>query len=275
MSEFLDRLLVELNTPANLVQLLDPPGDANHTQLRGLIDASFSFEFGTIHDVRNVQVMSTELERPIAPLWQTSGTWTQTTPSFSRTDVRYERAEAASMVWLDVVASISLTLLLEVDAGAVASVVTREIDQFNSLAEFQARFQFLDMNAFMAQIGVSSFEELKSRHRYLLTEIRGNQPPAFDPNDPANLHSLMLGVALLVRDTLDVGGGLRDAKLARRTMDRALAFTPGSDVADARTPYAPVVVFPQSAVAGPPLTAAAVQALFAAENLLALFVTPT
>jgi hypothetical protein len=164
--------------------------------------------------------------------------------------------------------------LLEQDASQVASVVTREIDAFNSLAEFQARFQFLDVTAFMAQIGVSSFDDLKARYRYLLTEIQAVPPPVFDPNDPANLHSLTLGVAMLFRDALDVGGGLRDAKLARRTLERALAFTSDLSLADARTPFAPIVIFPSAAVDGPPLTADAIQALYASENILALFVTP-
>ena len=274
MSQFLDRLLLQLSTPANLVQLLDPPGDPNHTRLRALLDAALAFDFANIHDVRNVQVVQTELERPIVPVRRTNGTWTQTSPSYTRTDVRHERLEPNAVVWLDLVATISLTLLLEVDSGAVLSVVTREIDGFNSLAEFQARFQFLNLNAFMSQIGVSNFDELKTRHRYLLTEIRGQQPPAFDPNDPANLHSLTLGIAMLVRDALDVGGVLRDAKAARSTIERTLAFTSSTDVADVRTPYAPVVIFPQASIVGPPLTADAVQGLFAGEHILALFVTP-
>jgi hypothetical protein len=273
MSQFVDRLLVQFNTPANLLQVLDPAADATHARLRALLDAAFVFEFATIHDITTVAIAATEMERPIAPLQQSSGVWTQTTPSYSRTDVRYERAETAP-VWLDVVATLSMTLLLEIDASEVASVVTREIDGFNSLAEFQARFQFLDLNAFMAQIGVSTFEELKTQHRYLLTEIRGQPAPPFDPADPANLHAITLGVAVLMRDTLDVASGLRDAKLARRTLEGALTFTSGSTVAEARTPYSPIVLFPEAALAGQPLAAADVQAVFAAENVLALFITP-
>jgi hypothetical protein len=274
MSQFLDRLLLQLSTPANLVQLLDPPADANHTRLRGLLDATFEFDFATIHEVRDVHVIGTELERPIAPLRRTIGTWTQTTPSYSRTDVRYERAESDGPIWLDLVATLGLTLLLEVDSGALASVVSREIEGFNTLAEFQARFKFIDLNAFMAQVGVATFEELRARHRYVLSDIQLQQPPPFNPADAGNLHSFTLGVAMLARDTLDVGAGLRDAKTARNTMETALAFTAGNDVARARTPFAPIVIFPDAAVAGPPLTAAAVQQVFAAEHVLALFVTP-
>jgi hypothetical protein len=273
MSQFLDRLLVQFHTPANLLQVLNPPADATHTRLRALLGAAFEFEFATIHDITGIQIASTEMERPIAPPRLTSGVWTQTTPSYSRTDVRYERSEPVSM-WLDVVATLSMTLLLEIDTLEVASVVTRLIDGFSTAAEFQAHFRFLDLNAFMAQIGVSTFEELKTRHRYLLTEIRGRPASPFDPADPANLHPITLGVAMLVHDTLDLAAGLRDAKLARRTLERGLAFTSDSAVAEARTPYAPIVLFPESALAGQPLAAADVQAVFAAENVLALFITP-
>jgi hypothetical protein len=274
MSEFSDRLVLQLSDPAQLVQLLAPAADTAHTRLRTLLDAAFTMDFATLHDIRDIQVLSTEFERPIFPLKRVTGTWTQTTPAYERTDVRYEGPDFQAPVWVDIAAAVALTLVLEVDLGAVASIMTREIANFNSLDEFRARFQFIDINAFMAQLGLSTFEELQERYHYLLTEIHLQPPPAFNPADPANQHRFTLGLAVFIRDLIDVTTVLREAKLAQVTMERALTFRQTVDVAEVRTPYAPLLVFPENALSGRPFTADALQGFFAREHILTLFVTP-
>lgn len=276
MSAFADRLLLQLSDPAQLVQLLDPAADPTHARLKALIDAAYSFESATIHDVQNVQVRASELQRPIFPRRRTHGTWTRTQPSYERTDTLSERAGDQPPVWIDIAATVTLTLVLEVDRAEVASIVDREIARFATPADFRARFQFIDLPAYMAELGVATFDEMRDRYHHLLAEFRLKPVPVFNPADPANLRQLTLGLALLFRESIDVVAALRDAKLARETMERSLAYGAGSanDIAEARTPFAPLVVFPQSAVGGPPLTADALQSLFAGERILALFVTP-
>lgn len=274
MSLFVDQVLLQLSDPAQLIQLLAPAADATHAGLKTLVNAALTLDSATLHDVLNPRVVSTERARPIFPLKRTHGTWTGTTPSYSRTEVHYERPDVEAPVWIDLAAAIDVTLVLEVDSGAVASIITREIANFTSLDDFRSRFQYLALDAFMQQLGVSTFDELRDRYRYLLTDVQLQPLPPFNPADPANQRHFLLGVAGFIRDSIDVGGALREAKLAQATMERALTFNTTTDVAQVRTPYAPVVIFPQSALAEVPFTANALQTFFANENILALFVAP-
>jgi hypothetical protein len=273
VSQFVDRLLVQLSDPSQLVQLLAPAADSGHARLRTLLGAAFTLDSTIIHDVLSVEVVSAELESPVFPLRRSLGTWTRTIPSYERTDVLYERPDLQSPIWADVAATVGLTLVVEVDPFEVASIVTRDIAGFNSLADFASRFQFIDADAFMAQLGVKTFEELKERYQYLLAEVRLKPQPAFNPADATNQRRASLGVAVLIRDTLDVAACLREAKLVRATMQRSMVSQANGALGEARTPFAPLLVFPEAAIVAP-FTADALQRFFAAEGVLALFVTP-
>jgi hypothetical protein len=274
MSLFADRLLLQLGDPVQLVQLLAPAGDPGRTRLRGLLAAAYDLSFATIHDVPEVAVRRREMERPIFPLTQTSGTWTRTNPSYMRTDVAYQELNGAEPTWLDIAAEVDVTLVLEVDAGQVASILTPDVTGFNTLAEFQARFRFIDLDAFMARHRITTVDELKQAYQYLLAEIRLQPPGPFDPASPANRRHFTLGVAVLIRDAIDVTATLRVAKLARAVAERTLTYRRDADGAEARTPYVPLVIFPEAALAGLPFTGDALRTFFATEGILALFVTP-
>lgn len=274
MSLFVDRLLLQLSNSTQLIQLLDPPGDANHTRLRALLNTMYDLEFATIHDVRNVQVRRAESERLLLTTHPTRGTWTQTIPSYTRTDVVYEGSDKLEPLWFDIGAEIGLTLLLEVDAGEVESIVTHAIENFKTLAEFQAHFLFFDLAAFMAEHGITAVDELREYAQYLLAEIRLRTPPVFDPNNPANLHSYTLDLAVFIRETIDVAGALHDVKLARIVTERTQSYRKEFEGNEILVPYAPIVIFPEAALAGLPFDANALQTFFATEGVLALFLTP-
>jgi hypothetical protein len=274
MSLFTDQVLLQLGDPERLVQLLAPASDPNRTRLRALLAAAYDLPFAIIHEVQEIAVRRGEVERPLFPLTQTSGTWTQTNPSYTRTDVAYQALNGAEPTWLDVAAELDVTLVLEVDAGQVASILPREITGFSTLAEFRARFRFIDLDAFMARHRITTVDELKQSYDYLLTEVRLQAPGPFDPASPANRHRFTLGVAVLIREAIDVTATLRVAKLARTVAERTLTYRREADGGEARTPYAPLVIFPEAALAGLPFTEDALQSFFATEGILALFVTP-
>jgi hypothetical protein len=270
---FLDRLLVQLSDPATLTALLAPASDANHDRLRSLINAAYELPFATLHDVLNVQVVSSEFERPLFPPERTSGTWTQTTPSYKRTDVSYQSQDGLSPAWIDVVANISLDLVLEVDPGQIATVLTRNIEDITSLDDFRSRFQFFDLDAFLAKHHLTTVEELRDAFDYLLAEIRLQALTPFNPADPANRRRYTLQIAIFIRESLDLSSALRDAKLARTAAERALTYHQIVDVAEVRTPLAPLLIFPGPLAAGGPFSEAQLQTFFGLENILALFVT--
>jgi hypothetical protein len=92
MSEFVDRLLVQLSDSPRLLELVVPPSDAGHSRVRALLDAAYDLAFATIHEVRDVRVVAKELQWPLFAPVRMSGTWTQTIPNYGRTDVAYERS---------------------------------------------------------------------------------------------------------------------------------------------------------------------------------------
>jgi hypothetical protein len=275
MSLFVDQAVLRFSAPARLIELLAPAGDPTHIRLRSLLDAMYDLPFATLHDVFDVEVRRIELQRPLFSPDRTHGNWTQTIPSHIRTDVVYESLNDAEPVWLDISAEVSLTLVLEVDANEVESILTRQIDEFNTLDEFRAHFRFIDLDAFMANHGFTTVEELRKQYHYLLTEIRLRTPEPFNPDDPANQHRYSLNLVVLIRDTIDVAAALRDVKLAQNILKRALTYRREVDEAEVRTPYAPLIIFPESALTDLPFSADDLQSLFAAERILVLFVTPS
>jgi hypothetical protein len=274
MSEFVDRLLVQLSDSPRLLELVVPPSDAGHSRVRALLDAAYDLAFATIHEVRDVRVVAKELQWPLFAPVRMSGTWTQTIPNYGRTDVAYERSGELPPVWVDMSAHLEVVLVMDLDMAQVESILTRSIDDFNTLDEFRSRFRFIDLNAFMAKHGLTTVEELKAAYAYLLTEVRLHAPGPFDPANPANQYRYSLNVAILIRDVLDVAAALRDAKFARGAIERGLVYRREVGVTEVRTPYAPIVIFPQATLTGTPFGAGALQALFSAERVLAVFMTP-
>lgn len=274
MSEFVDRLLLRLRSPAEVQKVLAPTNDPNRTRLRALFDAAFVLPFARLHAVQDLEVRNIEILEVQQPLFwprRTSGTWTQTIPSHARTEVFCEGEERCEPAWVDMTVEALVKVVLEVDPGEVESIMTKEISGFSTLDEFRNHFRVFDLDAFMADHGISTVEELRTRFHYLLTEIRGRPPRPFNPNDPANQHRFSLRLAILIREERDLVAGLRTAKLARGLLERTVAYQPRVGVAEVRTPYAPLVIFPQ----GGPFKEEDVRALFATARILAVFVPPS
>jgi hypothetical protein len=189
--------------------------------------------------------------------------------------VQWQDVDRLAPLWVDLSADLGVELVLEIDAGEVESIMVREIANITSLADFRSRFRFIDLDAFLDEHGISTVQELRAAFEYLLTEVRMKQPPAFDPDDPANRRRYELSAAILIRDALDVTGALRAAKLARAVLRRTAAFREEAE-ADFQTtsPYAVVVVFPIDSLDGTPFTEDELGAFFAAEDVIAIFVQP-
>jgi hypothetical protein len=273
MSAFADATLMALSDDAALAELLDPPGDPTHARMRALLGAMYDLSFAEVHDVLDVTVRRNELARAAFPARENRGDITRTSPGYARTDFRFDEVDRLSPLWVDLAAELDVTLLLEVDAGEIESIVARGIEDFTTLAQFEARFAFLDLADFMTRHGLTTVDDLREAFDYLKLELRARTPAAFDPNDPANRFSLRLNVALLFRDALDMAEGLRAAKLAQAVLERTVAAPADTSQATAVRPFAAVVVFPAAELAGASFTAAQVQHLFALEGVVAIFRT--
>jgi hypothetical protein len=276
MSAFVDKMLLQLSDPASLADLVAPAADPQHQRLKSLLQVVYDVSWATLHDVTKVEVTSVEFERPIFPPKQTYGTWTQTIPTHTRTDVYYQELSSCGPEWIDAVADLALTVVLgEIDLGEIESVLAASIDDFTTLGQFKSKFQFLDLDAFMAEHEITTVEELKGLGSFVLGEIKLKAVSPFDPLQPGPGVPFRLQLAFLVRDTIDVASALREAKRTRAVIERAIAYRREVEPAtEVLTPYAPVLVFPQAAVAGSGLSEAALTAFFADERILALFTNP-
>jgi hypothetical protein len=271
---FVDEVMVLLQDPAELADLLAPASDPTHQRLKRMFAAAYSLPFATLHDVVDIDVDATEFQRPLFPPKRLAGTWLQTIPTHVHTDVTYEGVDGLTPEWVDLAAYLSVTVVLEVDAGEVESLRISDLGEFTTLAQFEAKFRFFDVAGFMEEHHLNTVDDLKRAFRYLLAEVKLKAPSPFDPNDPANQRRFPLQLAVLVRASIDLVGALRDARLAREAVERALAYRRELDGAEVRTPYAPLLVFPQAAVANTPFTEAQIDDFFASQSIVALFVTP-
>jgi hypothetical protein len=274
MSTFVDQAMLSLSDPAQLRELVDPATDSTHQRVRQLFSAVYALPFAALHDIVQVDVLMTDFQRPLFAPRTLSGTWTQTVPSHVRTDVMYEGLTGLSPEWLDLAARLALTVVLEVDPGEVESILIADIGEFASLAEFEAKFRYFDLAGFMAEHHITTVDELKRAYRYLLGEIKLAAPAAFNPADPANQRRFDLNLAVLIRDGIDVATCLRDARLARELMERTVPYRREVAEANVQTPYAPVLVLPSDAVAATGFTAAELGEFFAAQDVLAVFISP-
>jgi hypothetical protein len=273
MSAFGDASLVALSDDAALVQLLDPPGDTTHARVQALVGAMYDMPFTQIHDVLAISVRRSELSRPAFPPRENRGDLTRTSPDYVRTDFHFEEVDRLVPLWVDLAAELALTLLVEYDAGAVDSILTRAIEGFTTLAQFRAAFAFIDLDAFMSRHGLTTVDDLRNAYEYFKVEIKGRAPATFNPADPANRLELSLNVSVLLRDTLDLSDALRAAKLARAVLERTVIGPRERDEAIPVRPFVPVVVFPESVLTGALFTQPEVEALFLGEGVIAVFRT--
>ena len=273
MSAFVDKVLLRLADPQQVKALVAPQADTSFTTIKALFAAVYDLPAATLESVKAVDVVGSEFERPVFVPERRSGTWTKTIPAHERTDVLYESTNGMKPQWVDVVARLRVTVVLEADPGEVDSITVESLDDFTTLAQFKAKFRFFDLDEFMAEHEITTVDELKRLANYLLAEVKLKALPPFDANDPANERLFDLELAILVRDTIDVAAALRDAKLTTALLERALTYHPEVAEAEVRTPLAPVLVFPDDALpAG--VGAGDLEAFFAGEGVLALLTPP-
>ncbi|MET7479555.1 hypothetical protein ABZT17_35050 [Streptomyces sp. NPDC005648] len=270
MTAFRDRALLALSDPVALGALLSPTGASGDRRLRTMLATAYDLAAVRIDTVTGTRVREIALQRPLFPTARQDGVWSQIVPAYSRTELTLNVPAPARPVWIDVRAGIDVTLVAEVDPAGAESVVTRAFDDFTTFDEFRARFTFFDLDAFLAEHGISTVAELKDSFHYLVTDIRLRTPPPFDPGDPANTHTLPLTLAAVVVDPFDLAGGLRATRLVREAARSLTVPPPAGLPAEAGEAYATAVVL---AADGLPdgLTAADVEQLCAGEGVVSLF----
>ena len=274
MAAFRDRALLQLSDPATLAGLLLPAGDTDGNNIRTMLAASYDLSATRIDQVHSATVQEIALQRPLFPAGRLDGLWSQTVPSYTRSELTLTVPAPASPVWIDVLAEIDVTVVTEVDPAGAESVLSRGFDDFQTLDEFRARFTFFDLDAFLAEHHISTVEELRAAFDYVVTDVQLRTPGAFDPNDPGNTHVLPVTLAAVVADPFDAAEALRATRLVREAAKGLPGSTPAGIPAEVTEPYATVVVVDAKNI-GDGLAAADIQQLFAREAVTSLFLTTT
>jgi hypothetical protein len=226
-----------------------------------------------------------EFQLPVFETLRTRGVDEQIVPTTQRTQIERARLRAGRLTWVDVY----LDVLLAAGVASLASPIDHitsgslldKLGPVASLDDLRAKLGALYapsvVDAYFRQLGITTLDDFLSRPQLFLQFVY-QAPPPYDPNDPASAREYPLNVCVVVREDVAVREAVQAAKLCRHVLVSEGGFVGSADGADVITPYAFVVVFPDGLVADPtPLGLSAaqfkseVQALFAAEHMLAMF----
>jgi hypothetical protein len=271
MASFRDRVLLELSDATRLAAALLPAADAAGARIQTMLAASYDLSSTRIDQVRGVTTQAVKLEQPLFPVGRQTGGWSQTVPSFSRTDLTLDVPAPANPVWVDLLAHLTVTVAAEVDPGGVEAVLAKGFDTYRTLEEFRARFAFIDLDEFMGRHHITTVEELRDAFDYVVTEIRLRKPGPFNPGDPANTHTLPVTLAAVVMDPFSLTDGLRAARLIQDAAKDLTGPTSAAIPAEPVAAYATAVVFSGAALGAAGLTATDVEQLYAAQGVVSLF----
>lgn len=274
MSQFIDRAVLQLHRPAPLAALLKGTGTAPYPHLERLLAAVFGHHAERLDRIEDLEVVRVEPVVLLPEREVLTATWTVTQPTSGLGDVRGELRRAGSGPYAHLMASVQVTAVVELGGSPIDTMSVESIEDITSFADFESRFRFLDLARFLDTHGITTVDQLRQAGPHVLTEIRLVQPPAFDPQDPANAYDVQLDVAIVVLETLDVTAGL---VAARELWNAGTSQPPGvrSPVLGPTTrPFAVAVVFPRSALGPTQPSAAAIGDLYAAAAVLPLFTNP-
>ncbi|HZY84958.1 MAG TPA: hypothetical protein VFE78_09010 [Gemmataceae bacterium] len=226
-----------------------------------------------------------EFQRPVFETVHTRGVDEQIVPTTSRTKIDRARSRAGRLAWVDVY----LDVLLAASVASLASPIDHitsgslldKLGPVASLDDLRAKLGALYapsvVDAYFRQLRITTLDDFLSRPSLFLQFVY-QAPPPYNPGDPAAAQEYPLNVCVQVREDVLVREALQAAKLCRNVLVNEGGFVDFAGGADVITPYAFVVVFPDGAVTDPtPLGISAaqfkaeVQALFAAEHMLAFF----
>jgi hypothetical protein len=190
-------------------------------------------------------------------------------PSYTRSELTLDLPASTDPVWVDLLIQLDVTVITDVDLGGAEAVLTRAFDDFSTLDEFREQFRFIDLDGFLTKHHISTVEELREAFDYVLTEVRLRTPAPFDPNDPANTHTLAVALAAVVVDPFDLAEGLRAARLVRAAARGLTGANPTSLPVESTAAYATAVVFADTALDHALI--GATEQLFAREGVVSLF----
>src|SRR5262249_6741710 len=115
MASFRDRVLLALSDPTRLGAVLLPAADTQGAPIRTALGATYDLAAARVDQVRSVTVQEVLVEHSLLPVSHQIGAWTQTVPSFTRTEFTLDRPVPTTPVWIDLLAQVAVTVVTEID----------------------------------------------------------------------------------------------------------------------------------------------------------------
>ncbi len=248
-----------------------------------------------IYEVDDLEIKKVDLagvqqrafEMPIMETLRVSGVRERITPSSERIKIDQSRPRSGRLAWVEVFLQVLLSVQVHDQSAPIQSITaTTLVEEFGEVtsmtdlkAKLAARYPQSVVDALFKQLRINTVEDFQEAGR-LFFKFLYQTPPPFDPNDPTSFRDFKINVCVQFQSELNVSGALQNAKLSRSILENERDFMPTFDGGDIITPYAFVVIFPDSVVvdnAIPGLKAAdikaGIQAIFKAENMIAAFAT--
>lgn len=280
MSVFTDQMLIRLLQNDFLQDLL-----ANQLGLTALFNNTYELTDVDLREIELAGIQRREFEAPAFETIRTSGIDEQIMPSAERVKVDRAQPRYGRLAWIDTFVEVSLATKVQSKNMPIASITTQSLsDKLGGVASIDdlknklgALYPPSIVDAFFTEFHITDIEGFKQRNAVFL-EFVYKAPQPFDPNDPKNQRSFPLNVCIQLQAEFNISQALQSAKLCRSILENERDYVQIIDGGDIDTPYAFVVIFPDSVVVDgtlPNLTAAQIKAsaksLFQAERMLAHF----
>jgi hypothetical protein len=252
--------------------LLTGGGAGPYPRLRRLIDSVYAndgVEVSAVSDV-TASAVTPVVRYALTDTFTVSHTASQ--PTYALSELRGVRRQVADAVYADLLASLTLDVVVTRDPGGIGAVSVSAIEDIASFADFESRFRYLDTSAFLAEHHITTVEELRTRYDYLLAEIQFRQPTQ-EEAAPQTI-SVNLSLACCLSEDLDVLPALRAARTLRAAVDAADTGRTDPLFGPPVHAAAVAVVFPESALGAGTPTAAQIDAVCAGAQVLPLFAAP-
>jgi hypothetical protein len=272
MSEFIDKLMVKYMTPANVKAVLMPAADPNGLLVQALLKSVYDTPYFAIREVDAIDILSQQFQVPIGDPIEVQGTFERVTPQAERIFASFTAPRLRPATWAGMELALNVTTKVEVTLGSLQTITSEDLSEVATLADFQAKFDFIDLADFMAKTRVATLQELKAEFPRLL-KLQYAQPPAYNPADPQVVKAFRLPLCVLLADAIDLVTTLREVKSARLAAEASRPHLDRSNGNDILMGSAWMVVFPSAAIGATTPSAAAIASLFAAEGFVAAFDT--
>ncbi|GAB3918256.1 hypothetical protein GCM10011575_34900 [Microlunatus endophyticus] len=272
MVSFVDRALITLIDPTAMTALLTAGAAGPYPRLQRLVDSVYQSEVVTTSGVTDVSTTSVQPVLRFDALETMSLTHTASQPAYALSELRGTRRRGGPSTYADLLASLSLQVTVARDAGGIDSVGFEPIEDIQSFADFQSRFQYLDLDGFLAEHRITTLEELRSRYEYLRGTIQLRKPTAAQLQ-PSTV-TVTVSLACVLSEELDIMPALRAATGLRAAVDAADSGRTDALFGPPVHAAAVAVIFPSAALGAGVPTADQIDAVCAGLQILPLFASP-